>query len=243
LGRDRAATDACIHCYRQKRITSASIMVFMEDSERAAELAVNESMETGLHVNLVLPYDSPGISESLRKFQNSTAAFFRWGPWTQVIFNPFIMSAVTSAFNSQLEEYRRLFRREPAHFNGHKHFHLSLNMIGGEVLPLGSAVRRSFTFSKGDKSGLNRWYRRLIDARLLRRHISTDAFFSLNPVNDLPRLTRIVNLAHTNCVELMVHPWSTDQFEFLVGKEFGILINKVRLGGFAAIQSNANRQF
>jgi len=237
LGRDRAATDACLRCHRQGRITSASIMVFMEDSERAAELAINDHLETGLHVNLVLPYDGPGASESLRKAQNATSAFFRRGPWTQVIFNPFIMRAVAAAFSSQLEEYRRLFRREPDHFDGHKHFHLSLNMMAAGVLPLNSTVRRSFTFSKGEKSWLNRRYRGLIDAWLLNRHVSTDAFFSLDFFGDRPRLMRIIELAETKCVELMVYSWSPDQLAFLTGEEFGILTDRVRLGGFAALRS------
>jgi predicted glycoside hydrolase/deacetylase ChbG (UPF0249 family) len=236
LGRDKVATDACLRCHRQKRITSASIMVFMADSERAAELAIKEHLETGLHVNLVLPYNGHGVAGSLREAQNSTAAFFRWGPWTQAIFNPFVARAVAKAFYAQLEEYRRLFRREPDHFNGHKHFHLSLNMMVADVLPPGSAVRRSFTFLRGEKNWLNRRYRKLIDAWLLKKHISTDAFFSLDPLSDRPRLRRIVRIAETECVELMVHPWSPDQQAFLIGEEFRLMIERVPRGGFSELR-------
>ena len=101
----------------------------MADSERAAGLAIDENLEIGLHVNLVLPYDDLRVSESMRDAQKSAARFFRMGPLTQVVYNPFIAKAVAAGFHSQLEEYRRLFRREPAHFNGHQHFHLSQNMI------------------------------------------------------------------------------------------------------------------
>jgi len=237
LGRDTTATDACLRCHRQKRMTSASIMVFMKDSERAAELAIDEHLETGLHINLVLPYDGPRVYDHMRKAQNSAAAFFRRGPWTQVIFNPFIAKAVAEVFNSQLGEYRRLFRREPEHFNGHKHFHLSLNMMAANVLPPGSAVRRSFTFYRGEKNWFNRRYRKLIDAWLLRRHISTDAFFSLDPLGDRPRLLRIARLAETKCVELMVHPWSQGHWAFLIGEEFGLMTDRVPLGGFSELRS------
>jgi predicted glycoside hydrolase/deacetylase ChbG (UPF0249 family) len=238
LGRDRAATDACLHCHRQKRITSASIMVFMADSERAAELAIDDQLETGLHVNLVLPFDGPGVPEGLRKTQNSTTAFFRRGPWTQAVFNPFIARAVAEVFFSQLEEYRRLFRREPGHFNGHKHFHLSLNMMAADVLPPGSVVRRNFTYFRGEKNWLNRRYRKLIDAWLLRKHISTDAFFSLDPLSDRPRFLRIAELAETKWVELMVHPWSPGHLAFLTGEEFGLLTERARLAGFTALRSS-----
>ncbi len=237
LGRDRVATDACLECHRQKRITSASIMVFMKDSERAADLAAKENLETGLHLNFVLPYDAPGVPESSRKSQSQAARFYQRGPWTQVLYNPFIGKAVASVFVSQVEEYRRLLGREPAHFNGHKHFHLSLNMIFGGVLPIGSTVRRSFTFSKGDKSPLNRFYRRLVDAWLIKRHISTDAFFSLSPTNDVSRLARIVALAQTRSVELMVHPWSPDHFALLTGSEFPPAKASAFLGSFAGLKS------
>ena len=188
LGRDTVSTDTCLDCFRRKRITSASLMVFMADSARAAELAKSENLETGLHFNLVMPFEAAAISDRAREVHETTTRFFRRGPWTQVIYNPLITKAVAASFNSQLEEFRRLFGRDPAHINGHKHFHLSLNMVCGGVLPAGAAVRRSFTFSKSEKKLLNRWYRRAVDSWLLKQHISSDAFFSLKPVNDLVRL-------------------------------------------------------
>jgi predicted glycoside hydrolase/deacetylase ChbG (UPF0249 family) len=212
-------------------------MVFMGDSERAAKLATSENLETGLHINLVLPYDAPGIPEDLRKSQMAAAAFFRKGPWTQILYNPFISRHVSATFRAQLDEYHRLFGQEPAHFNGHKHFHLSLNMIIRGVLPAGSAVRRSFAFFQGEKNWLNRCYRELIDAWLLRRHVSTDAFFSLPPAGDWPRLTRIVALARTQSVEIMVHPWNQEQYDLLTGARFHSLIASVDLGGFSALHS------
>lgn len=237
LGRDTISTDTCLDCFRRKRITSASLMVFMADSARAAELAKSENLETGLHLNLVMPYEDSGISDRARQAQETTTRFFRKGPWTQVIYNPFITKAVAASFSSQLEEFRRLFGRDPAHINGHKHFHLSLNMVCGRVLPAGAAVRRSFTFYKGEKKLLNRLYRRRVDAWLLKQHISSDAFFSLKPVNDLARLERIFNLSKTSCVELMVHPWSPDQYALLTGDKFLQMAGSVELGGFLALRS------
>lgn len=236
LGMDTVATDTCMDCFRRKRITSASLMVFMADSERAAALAKHENLETGLHFNVVLPYAASGVPDSLRAAQETAARFFRRGPWTQVVYNPFIAKAVATAFASQLEEFRRLFGNEPAHINGHRHFHLSLNMIFGGVLPAGSAVRRSFTFYKGEKRLLNRWYRRMIDTWLLKRHVSTDAFFSPEPVSDLPRLEKIVGLSRTGCVELVVHPWNPGQYALLTGEQFSRLVGATDLGGFLALR-------
>jgi predicted glycoside hydrolase/deacetylase ChbG (UPF0249 family) len=237
LGRDTVSTDTCLDCFRRKRITSASLMVFMADSARAAERARSENLETGLHFNLVMPFEDAAISDRAREVHETTTRFFRRGPWTQVIYNPLITKAVAASFNSQLEEFRRLFGRDPAHINGHKHFHLSLNVVCGGVLPAGAAVRRSFTFSKGEKKLLNRWYRRAVDAWLLKQHISSDAFFSLKPVNDLVRLERIFSLSRTSCVELMVHTWSPDQYAFLIGERFLQMAESVELGGFLALRS------
>jgi predicted glycoside hydrolase/deacetylase ChbG (UPF0249 family) len=238
LGRDTRSTDACMECFRQNRITSASIMVLMHDSERAAELATQEKLETGLHINLVLPYDSPRVTDQMHRAHRSAVRFFRAGPWTQVIYNPFITKAVTSTFQMQIEEYWRLFGKAPVFLNGHKHFHLSLNMIFGKVLPLGAIVRRSFTFQKGEKNWLNRRYRRLVDAWLEKRFVTTDGFFSLSPVEDLPRLRKIFGLARNAHVELMAHPWRKDESVFLSGNEFQKLTADVRLAGFASLRSN-----
>jgi YdjC-like protein len=41
-GRSRAETDNALTCHDEGRITSASAMVYMEDSERAAELAKSD---------------------------------------------------------------------------------------------------------------------------------------------------------------------------------------------------------
>ena len=60
-GRSRAETDAAWSCYEQGRITSVSAMVFMEDSERAAELANDAGIDAGLHLNLTQRF-SGGMS-------------------------------------------------------------------------------------------------------------------------------------------------------------------------------------
>ena len=51
FGRSVAETDAALRCYIAGRITSVSAMVFMADSERAAELAKENELDVGLHLN------------------------------------------------------------------------------------------------------------------------------------------------------------------------------------------------
>ena len=153
-----------------------------------------------------------------------------------MVHHPFLGRTVAAIFRSQLEEYRRLFGRDPEFFNGHHHLHLSPNMIVGRLPPPGSTVRRSEAFFKGEKKQLRRSYGRLVDAWVLRSRASSDAFFNLIPVDDRARLTRIVEIAKTSRVELMVHPWMPDNYEFLMGPAFEILTASVLLGNFSDLR-------
>lgn len=236
FGRDRAATDACMECHRGGAITAASAMVFMEDSARAARLAGSEGLETGLHLNLVVPFDGPGIPEKLRMSQDRIARYLQRGKWAQSLYNPLIRKALAMSLGAQLDEYRRLLQREPVHLNGHKHMHLCMNMIIDGLIPKGPYIRRNFTFGRGEKGLFNRAYRRWVDAWLLREHPSTDAFFSIDPVSDIPRLKRIIALARTSDVELMVHPGWPDQHAFLREGEFRALTAAVPRGPFGALR-------
>ena len=51
-GRSERETDAALSTYKRGRITSASAMVFMRDSGRAADLAKDAGIDVGLHFNL-----------------------------------------------------------------------------------------------------------------------------------------------------------------------------------------------
>ena len=55
-GRSRAETNAALECYQHGRITSVSAMVFMNDSERAAEIAREHNLDAGLHLNFTDPF-------------------------------------------------------------------------------------------------------------------------------------------------------------------------------------------
>lgn len=232
LGRDRIATDACLECHRLGAVTSASLMVFMADSARAAALARAAGLETGLHLNFTQPFDGPDAPAEAARSQVRIVRYLRLGKWPQVVYNPLLRSAFAGSFHAQVAEFRRLMGAEPAHFNGHNHMHLSMNMIVASLIPAGSRVRRTFTFRRGEKDALNRFYRARLDAWLLRRHISTEAFYSLDPVSDAGRRERIIGSAVRTDVELMAHPWMEDQFELLRGRPFLDLVASVPKGGF-----------
>jgi predicted glycoside hydrolase/deacetylase ChbG (UPF0249 family) len=235
LGRDREATDAAFACRERQAITSASAMVFMADSRRAAERALRDGLDTGLHLNLTLPLDGPDVPPGVRERQGTVARYLGRAKWPQVVYHPFLRASLVDTFRAQIEEYRRLFGQEPAQIDGHSHMHLCVNMVLGRIIPSGLKIRRTFTFRRGEKSPWNRAYRRWLDRRVLRRYQTTDAFFSIEPISDGLRLRRIVGSALSSDVELMVHPADARQRAYLTSAGFLDLIRDIPKGSYRSL--------
>ena len=237
LGRSVTATDNSLSCYREGRVSSATAMVFMVDSERAAESALAVGIQTGLHLNLDLPFDGPGTPNRLLEHQSRTAKYFhRWGvKWSQVIYNPLLRNDFDYLFRAQYEEYVRLFGKEPIQIDGHHHRHLCMNMLVDHVMPSGLGVRRSFTFEPGERGLINRTFRRLTDSWLIHHYYLTDAFYGIKPIEDDCRLARIVSRARNSVVEIMVHPALAEQYEYLMSAKFRDLIRDVPKGNYRTL--------
>src|SRR5581483_11465095 len=71
-GRDCPTTNCILDCASRRTISSVSAMVFMEDSERGADLAREHAIDTGLHVNLTTPF-SGDCRRELRDHQERIA--------------------------------------------------------------------------------------------------------------------------------------------------------------------------
>lgn len=220
LGRSAHATDRIMECYAGNRINAASAMVFMEDSERAAALATASGLDVGLHINFTESFTGLNVPTSVRRNQERIRRFLRASKYALIIYNPFLRSAFREVLAAQVEEFERLYGWTPSRLDGHQHMHLSSNVILDRVLPAGTKVRRSFSFTAGEKSFFNRYYRRLIDRRLAARHRIGDYFFILLHHLPLSRLERVVQLAKTYDVELMTHPAVPIEWEALWSDEF-----------------------
>lgn len=216
-GRDARTTDTIVACARAGALSSASAMVYMEDSERAATLARAQSVDVGLHLNLDSPLTSPSVPARLVEHQQRLAGFLRRSRMAQVVFNPTLSGSFEYVVAAQLEEYRRLYGESPERIDGHHHMHLCANVVQQKLLPAGTLVRRNFSFRAGEKSLVNRLYRRWIDSRLAKRHRLVDFLFTLPPLEPLDRLLRVFDLARTFVVELETHPVNREEFEFLTG--------------------------
>src|SRR5436853_2780254 len=89
-GRSVAETDAALKCFREKRITSVSAMVFMGDSERAAELAKENKLDVGLHLNFTDRFTDKEYASTLANHHEKIIAFLRRNKYAQLLYNPFL---------------------------------------------------------------------------------------------------------------------------------------------------------
>lgn len=231
-GKTRHSTDSILKCFSNKRITSASVMVFMEDSERAATLASQTSLEVGLHLNFTLPFSTSNIPLKLREHQNRIISYLTKYKLSQVIYNPFLTDSFNFVFLPQQAEFVRLYGKNPDFYNGHHHMHLCANVLLSKMIPKDARVRRTFTFAQGEKNPFNRMYRHILDIFVSRRFISTDCFFSIVPVQNYERLQNIFNRAAGNTIEIEVHPENIEEIEFLLSDQYQHLIDAVHVGGF-----------
>jgi predicted glycoside hydrolase/deacetylase ChbG (UPF0249 family) len=235
FGKTRHATNCILECVANKSITSASAMVYMEDSERAAALALKAGVEVGLHINMTMPFSVDNIAEDIRSHQGRVVSYLTKNRMAQVVYNPRLASSFDFLFKAQLDEFLRLYGRPPAFYNGHHHMHLSANMLIGKLLPKGARVRRTFSFYCGEKDLLNLVYRRLLDVVVTRRYVSTEYLFSIEPLLDLDRLRRIFAQSNTSNVELEVHPENAEEREFLLGDEYLGFMKAASVGNFSGI--------
>ena len=201
-------------------------MVFMEDSERAASLARERSIDIGLHLNLTEALSARNASARLQEHHGRVARFLRRHRLFQTIYHPGLAASFEYVTKAQLEEFNRIYGEAPKRIDGHHHMHLSENVLIGRLLPSGTLLRRNFSFAPGEKSWINRRYRSFVDSRLQRRHQIVDFLFSIDPI-ETERLQRIFGYAQQSFVELETHPVNQAEFHFLTSREMAKL-----LGGF-----------
>ncbi len=222
-GRDAATTSCIRDCARLGALSSVSAMVFMAGSEEAAASAREMNLDAGLHLNLTTPFDGPDVLADLASRQRRIAAFLRGSRFAPVVYHPGLARDFAWVVRAQLDEFERLYGAPPARVDGHHHMHLCANVQFAGLLPAGVAARRNFSFAPGEKSAANRWFRRLGDRWLARRHPLTDYFFSLPPLYP-ERLRNIAALAAAASVEVETHPVNRAEYAFLTeGAVFALL--------------------
>jgi predicted glycoside hydrolase/deacetylase ChbG (UPF0249 family) len=240
FGRSVQETDAAVALVEQGRVTSVSAMVFMQDSERAAELATQMNADVGLHLNLCERWIKRGMPRWVAAHHESLVQFFGKSEYTFLLYNPRLRQAFRTVCEAEFDEFHRLYGRAPSHIDGHRHLHLCANMVIDEIIPRGFSVRRNFTFARGEKGLLNRAYRRLVDTCLRRHYALTDYFFSLEHcLSGKGRtLRQVADLGKSADVEIMTHPSNSSEFRYLSGQKYLDVLGRARTGTYAELSRN-----
>jgi predicted glycoside hydrolase/deacetylase ChbG (UPF0249 family) len=235
FARSAAETDVALRCYQAGRITSVSMMVFMTDSDRAADLAKQTELDVGLHLNFAEPFARRSCPAKLCDHQRRLINYLMGNKYAQLVYNPFLRSAFYCSYKAQAEEFERLFEKPPSHIDGHHHMHLCANIFLSNMIPSGMKIRRNFSFWPGEKSWPNRTYRALVDHWLARTYQLTDYFFDLTQCIEQNKLGWVTSLAKSSAVELMTHPIVKAEEEYLMSDEFQIILQRLEIGGHALV--------
>ena len=218
-GRSVEETDVTLACFRAGKITSVTAMVFMDDSERAAKIALQEKIPTGLHLNFNQPFSHPPSDGGAAHDHAQVVRYLRRNRYFQLLYNPFLNKAFANVVRAQIAEFERLYGCPPSHFDGHQHMHLCMNVLLNHPIPLGSKVRRSFSFRRGEKSLINRAYRSWMTRRLRNHYRTTDYFFALSQNMENGRFVEACDLSKGANVEVMTHPIVASETGFLNSSE------------------------
>ena len=235
FGRSPAETEAALQCYKAGRIRSVSAMVFMSDSERAAELASANGLDVGLHLNFTEPFTDGSCPENLRHCQDRIISFLRRNKYAQIIYNPWLRREFAYSYSAQATEFERLFGKTPSHIDGHHHMHLCANLLFSNLIQSGMRIRRNFSFWPDEKGRINRAYRALIDRRLQRRYRLPDYFFDLTQTIQQKKMDRVLALAKSSNVEVMTHPILQIESDYLMSDQFQAILARLEIGSYALV--------
>lgn len=234
-GSSRANTDAILECFAVGATTSTSAMMFMHDSERAAAIANANGIPAGLHINLTQQFDAPNISAGV--LERQSALVRRFGPrripttghriypgrWH---YSERLMAAASRAIDEQLAEFRRLYREEPTHFDGHHDVHLCASVWRSAALRAGVAIRNTHHYYVRERA-------------LAQRFVFPDVFLSMHDViSSNGRLfEEALQRNDVMTVEVSQHPGLGER-AFLLSERWRNILEGRRTGSFLDLTSD-----
>jgi chitin disaccharide deacetylase len=200
FGVSPSASDPTILLYEQGALSSASAMVGMRDTARAASLARERGLPTGLHLNLTLPFAEPTVPAPAGERQRRLTEAFGRESWREGSGRNPDSRLIADAIADQLERFRAAFG-EPTHLDGHHHIHVHPAVL--EQLPPGLLIRPILSVPARAEAEPSA---RLHDLR--QRAAGPDLCFALGHVH--PALggdgLQALELARERSLEIMAHP-------------------------------------
>ncbi len=236
LGQDAPTTDSILRCFEGGRVGSASAMVFMSDSARAADLAREAGLPTRLHLNLTEPFTDPSVPAGARERQARMARHLSGLQVAYRVCSPRRQSLIEDCIRDQLTAFEHLYGIAPRDVDGHQHVHTCLNVLLARSLGKVKGMRATFNLPPDDgmlgKRGLQAFVNRLVRLRF----DSTERFTYLRKGEEcrsVADLAGIVARARSESVEIMTHPGIAAEREVLMSEEWARAIAGLRLGTLA----------
>jgi predicted glycoside hydrolase/deacetylase ChbG (UPF0249 family) len=242
LGYNEPTTDAVAKCFRDGRITSATAMVYMGDSDRAAQIARELDIPVGLHLNLSEPFDDPRAPRDVRHRHldlvrrfGGPSFIFRSRRW---IFDPRLREPTERCIADQVERFEALYGRPPTHIDGHLHVHVCPNVALARTIPPGFRMRNALGAGVSGAS----LRARMVTARqrvLLRDRITTRYLLNitdLHPEFVDGGVRGLLSLALETSVEVMAHPGFGHEFTQLMADDWARWTQGLPLGSYSDLR-------
>ncbi|PTL58467.1 ChbG/HpnK family deacetylase [Paraconexibacter algicola] len=246
-GASVAVTDAIARAHAAGAITSTTGMVFMADSVRAAALARERGLPTGLHLNLTEALDGPGVGAEHAARHARLRAHFADLPRRRWRYTRAVRRDVAAEIAVQLAEHRRLYGAPPGHVDSHHHVHVCPDVLLSPALPRGTRVRQTRSAPPG--AGAPRTPQALAStakATLMRRRFTTTSRFwaiaDVHPALEGAGLDAALAAARGRTVEVMVHPGFPDELPLLLADDWRAFVAAARAGDYGALRPSSRRR-
>jgi predicted glycoside hydrolase/deacetylase ChbG (UPF0249 family) len=237
----REGTDAIETCFAAGAISSATAMVYMADSRRAAEVALDCQRPIGLHLNLTQAFDSPEVPLPVRERQRRLGAHFanlkrrRW----RLSPDPRIHRLVADGIRDQLEEFWERYGHEPTHLDSHHHVHVCPDVFLSKALTPGSRMRQTLSpMPLAAGRDLAYLAYRAKHELLARRFVTTARFWQARELHGGQGAVPIADAsayALKRPVEVMVHPSFQAELAVLCSDAWTEVLRRAPLGPYSEL--------
>ena len=226
FGASTSTSDPVVDLFEEGVISSASAMVRMRDSARAASLARERAMPTGLHLNLTLPFDEPAVPGDVRERQLRVTEVLGSESWREDRDETPPGRLLEDVISDQLECFRASFG-EPSHLDGHHHIHIHPAVL--EHLPRDLPIRPILSVPSRAEARPGRRER-----GIRRRFRSPDLCFAFEHVH--PALggagLKALEPAQERTLEIMTHPQRKPEQQALLSPEWRDVLSTLTVGSY-----------
>lgn len=240
LGLSPTDTDGIIASFEAGAISSATAMMWMSDSRRAAALTRDSALPVGLHLNLTEAYTALDVPADVAETQRRVAGRIAAAGTLAYLYRPDWADDFRRCIADQLWQFVELYGRPPTHVDGHRHMHLLPNaMFAG---PLGSVLRcrRPVNRTQAESAAIKHATRRLLFELVRLRFVTTRwcvSIRALHPALGGDGVRQGLARAHGASLEVIVHPGWEDESAVLRDGAWRAALDEHRIGSFADLPS------